>query len=165
MRLDAERLFNIEPGLFQSSRPGLYPPPGVSAVLNVSDTPNEFVAGHGLAAVIHLPLIDNTFPGVDWLDLAVDLVASLRRRGHGVLVHCDMGESRSSLVLAAYLMRSRGLGVDAALAALVGRNPHADPNHRFLAGLREAERAWRRAADAEAGAAPDPARTEAFRGV
>ncbi len=143
MHLDAERLFEIEPGLFQSSRPGLYPPPGVSVVLNVSSTPNEFVEGHGLIAVIHLPLADHAFPGIEWLDLAVDWVISLRQRGHNVLVHCDRGESRSSLVLVAYLMRSRGLDVDASLWALMIRNPHADPNHRFMDGLREYERVCR----------------------
>lgn len=136
MRLDAERLFAIEPGLWQSSRPGLYPPPGVSVVVNVSDTPNDFVAGHGLIAVVHLPLADHADPGADWLGLAVELLTAFRQRGLGVLVHCDMGESRSSFVLAAYLMRTRGLDADAALAALAERNPHADPNHRFVAGLR-----------------------------
>ncbi|VTS08278.1 dual specificity protein phosphatase family protein [Tuwongella immobilis] len=142
MRLDAERLYAIEPGLFQSSRPGLYPPPGVSVVLNVSDTANDFVVGHGLTAILHLPMADHQFPGVEWLEMAVDLLHSFRQRGHSVLVHCDMAESRSSMVLLGYRMRTQGIGLESALAALVRCNPHADPNHHFLAGLRECERAW-----------------------
>jgi protein-tyrosine phosphatase len=145
MQLDVDRFFVIEPGLFQASRLGLYPPLGVAVVLNVSDTPNEFAADHGLLAVVHLPLADHTFPGSEWLELAVELLRSFRGRGYGVVVHCDMGESRSSLVLLAYLMRERGIGLGEALSCLRSRNPHADPNHRFLDGLAEFEQVCERA--------------------
>ena len=59
------------------------------------------------------------------------------------LVHCDMGESRSPLVVAAYLMRSYNLNPEQALDRIVARNPHADPNHRFLAGLDKWAAKWR----------------------
>lgn len=138
-QLDAERLFVIEPGLFQASRLGVYPPDGVQVVLNVTDTANEFVPGHELLAVVHMPLADHKFPGVEWLELAVEMIARFRRKNHTVVVHCDMAESRSSLVILGYLMRERAFSVAEALADLQTKNPHADPNHRFLDGLTEYE--------------------------
>jgi protein-tyrosine phosphatase len=138
------RLFEIEPGLLQGSRPGLDPPAGVDVVVNVSDTPNDFIQGHGLFAVVHCPLIDHAFPGVDWLEGVVGVISELRSQGRRVLVHCDMGESRSPLVVAAYLMRSHNLNPAQALDRIVARNPHADPNHRFLAGLDKWAAKWRR---------------------
>jgi len=139
MRLDAERLFELEPGLWQSSRPGLYPPPDIQVVINVSDTPNDFVIGHGLLAVLHLPLADHAFPGFDWLHLAVDSVSMFRKIG-SVLIHCDMGESRSSMILLAYLIRERRMTLESAMEWLRHRNPYADPNHQFLDGLADFER-------------------------
>jgi len=131
------RLFEIEPGLFQGSRPGLDPPTAIDAIVNVSDTPNDFVQGHGLFAIVHFPLIDHGFPGVAWLEGVIGVLAELRSQGRRVLVHCDMGESRSAMVVVAYLMRSCNLSPTQALERVTARNPHADPNHRFLAGLDE----------------------------
>ncbi|MBA4187054.1 MAG: hypothetical protein C0467_03460 [Planctomycetaceae bacterium] len=138
-QLDAERLFVIEPGLLQASRLGLYPPDDVQVVLNVSDIPNEFVAGHKLVAIVQLPLADHEFPGVEWLELVVDMLSRFRRRNFSVVVHCDMAESRSSLVILGYFMRERAFSLEEALADLRTKNPHADPNHRFLDGLEKYE--------------------------
>jgi len=139
-QLDAERLFVIEPGLLQASRLGVYPPDGVNVVVNVSDLPNEFVAGHGLMAVLHMPLADHDFPGIEWLELAVEIISRFRRRNHNVVVHCDSAESRSSLVLLGYFMRERAFNLEEALNDLRTKNPHVDPNHRFLDGLSEYEK-------------------------
>jgi protein-tyrosine phosphatase len=131
------RFCEIEPGLFQGSRPGLYPPGEVDVVVNVSDTPNDFVQGHGLFAVVHCPLGDHAFPGVNWLGGVVGLLRELRRQGRRVFVHCDLGESRSAMVVVAYLMRCRQLALVEALEQVAACNPHSDPNHRFLRGLAE----------------------------
>ena len=139
-QLDAERYFLIEPGLYQAGHLGLYPPGDIQVVLNVTDTPNEFVAGHGLTAVIHMPLADHAFPGIDWLELAVEMLSRFRRKNFSVVVHCDAAESRSSLVILGYFMRERAFSLDEALADLQAKNPHCDPNHRFLVGLGEYEK-------------------------
>jgi protein-tyrosine phosphatase len=133
-------MFVIEPGLFQASRLGAYPPHGVQVVINVTDDANEFVPGHELVAVVQMPLADHRFPGVEWLDLAVEMISRFRRRNHQVVVHCDNAESRSSFVLLGYSMRERAFSLDEALEDLQAKNPHADPNHRFLEGLAEYEK-------------------------
>ncbi|EFJ44677.1 hypothetical protein VOLCADRAFT_82741 [Volvox carteri f. nagariensis] len=52
-----------------------------------------------------------------------------------VLVHCQAGVSRSPAVVAAWLMRSRGLSADEALRLLGSRRPAVDPNEGFRAQL------------------------------
>lgn len=138
--LDAERMFEIEPGLFQASSLGAYPPHGVHVVVNVTEQPNEFLPGHELVAVLHMPLADHAFPGIDWLELVIDIITRFRRKNHTVVVHCDSAESRSSLVVLGYFMRERAFNLEEALKDLQAKNPHADPNHRFLTGLEEYEK-------------------------
>ena len=139
----SERLFQIEDGLWQGARPELYPPEGIDVVINVADMPNDLVRGHGLFGVLHFPLVDNAFPGVEWLESVLGIIEACRSQGRTVLVHCDMGESRSSLVVVAYLMKYRGMPMTEALLYVQRRNPYADPNHRFLAGLEQYEAALR----------------------
>ncbi|MFO0824136.1 MAG: dual specificity protein phosphatase family protein [Gemmataceae bacterium] len=139
-QLDAERYYLIEPGLYQAGHLGLYPPGDVQVVLNVTESPNEFATGHGLTAVIHMPLVESVFPGIDWLELAVEMLSRFRRKNYSVVVHCDAAESRSSLVILGYFMRERAFSLEEALSDLKSKNPNVDPDHRFLKGLEEYER-------------------------
>ncbi|CAM9185879.1 unnamed protein product [Ectocarpus sp. 4 AP-2014] len=52
-----------------------------------------------------------------------------------VLVHCNKGVSRSSTVVAAYLMRTRGLSKPTALTYLRSRRSIVNPHEGFLAQL------------------------------
>ncbi|CAN0156299.1 unnamed protein product [Ectocarpus sp. 13 AM-2016] len=52
-----------------------------------------------------------------------------------VLVHCNKGVSRSSTVVAAYLMRTRGLSKTTALTYLRSRRSIVNPHEGFLAQL------------------------------
>ncbi|KAF6264080.1 HAD-like domain-containing protein [Scenedesmus sp. NREL 46B-D3] len=66
---------------------------------------------------------------VAWLERA------LRQKGSKVLVHCNAGTSRSPSVVAAAIMKAKGLALDEALAVLRARAPHASPNPGFMAQL------------------------------
>eukprot|EP00752_Nemacystus_decipiens_P018664 g16733.t1 len=52
-----------------------------------------------------------------------------------VLVHCNKGVSRSSTVVAAYLMRTRGLSKTAAMTYLRSRRSIVNPHEGFMAQL------------------------------
>ena len=63
-------------------------------------------------------------------------IAALRADGRRVLVHCHAGQSRTGLVLRAWLRRSQGLSAAEATAAVHDRWPHlSEWNPTFTAAL------------------------------
>lgn len=60
--------------------------------------------------------VESMAPDLNWLDRAVNLTSSLMSHGGKVLVHCQMGENRSGLVVTATLMKLNHLTCDQALA-------------------------------------------------
>ena len=60
-------------------------------------------------------------------------------RGGAVFVHCMGGISRSPAVVAAYLMRYRGLDVGGAMRVVRAGNPRSCPNEGFVRQLVEWE--------------------------
>jgi protein-tyrosine phosphatase len=134
----------IEDGLFLSSKPQL-DFPKVDAVLNVSDKeyaepevtpPSDNTRSSGY---FWLPLFDRApFPGVKWLELAVEIVGHCRENNWTILVHCDAGMSRSAMVVVAYLMKRDSLTVDQALDKVLKKRSIA-PNEYFLVGLMDWE--------------------------
>jgi atypical dual specificity phosphatase len=60
--------------------------------------------------------------------------------GNGkILVHCSAGISRSPMVVAAYLMKRKGLTLKAALGQIIRVRPQVAPNAGFLQQLKEME--------------------------
>lgn len=72
------------------------------------------------------------------LKQAVELIERSRHYGN-VLVHCRQGVSRSAAIVAAYLIRYRGMSLSSALAFLRKRRPVVRPNEAFLAQLERYE--------------------------
>ena len=68
-----------------------------------------------------LPLLDG--PGNDPSDIeeALDFIREVVTAGQRILVHCHAGRSRSVVVIARYLMQSRGLTAQAALDLIGSR--------------------------------------------
>ncbi|KAF8960298.1 hypothetical protein BDZ97DRAFT_2037868 [Flammula alnicola] len=56
-------------------------------------------------------------------------------KGRGVLVHCQAGVSRSSTIVAAYLMYSKKIDPQAALDLIKKARPSVEPNQGFLQQL------------------------------
>ena len=78
----------------------------------------------------------------------VDLLAHFHRTsdfirdalgGGNVLVHCMAGRSRSASIVAAYLMRERGMSAEGSLSLIREARKWIDPNSGFRAQLREWE--------------------------
>lgn len=71
---------------------------------------------------------------------ACDFIEKAKVEGHGVLVHCTMGMSRSCTIVLAYLVRHRGMSLAQALSHVKERRPVVSPNPGFMAQLVEFER-------------------------
>ncbi|KAF8025796.1 hypothetical protein BT93_F2581 [Corymbia citriodora subsp. variegata] len=69
----------------------------------------------------------------------ISFIDEARRQGGGILVHCFMGISRSVTVVAAYLMKQRGMRLSQALELVKNKRPQAAPNSGFMVQLREFE--------------------------
>lgn len=60
-------------------------------------------------------------------------------KGGNVFVHCQMGISRSTTLVAAYLMKKRGMGAKQAIAYIEARRPIVNPNSGFRRQLTQWE--------------------------
>lgn len=113
---------------------------GIDAVLSVGTKFDEsmytgaqhIVRAHRVVRAKDLPeqnLIQFMNASNAWLQ------EQLARPESRVLVHCQQGKSRSASIVAAYLIATHGLSVDAAVATLKARRPIVAPNRGFLEQL------------------------------
>ena len=75
-------------------------------------------------------------------DAACEIIdrAIAYKKGTGkILVHCSAGISRSPTVVAAYLMKRKGMSLKAALGQIIRVRPQISPNAGFLRQLKETE--------------------------
>ena len=95
---------------------------------------------------------------LSFLGVASDWVRARRSRGVGVLVHCEVGVSRSATVAIAALMAAEErAGRDGAYARVKGKRPVADPNMGFWRQLAQFEAELAAPAAAPGGEAAEPA--------
>lgn len=103
----------------------LLPPPSQLSFYRVNLL-GEYRNAFGCSNVRHIPIED--FCLCDPTDLesgVLPFLAESEAAGLPVVAHCSGGSGRTGHVLAAWLVRHRGLTVDAALSAVrdMGRNP------------------------------------------
>ncbi len=128
----------IDTGVYQGGTPDRLPSM-LHAVLNLqaehTDRP-EFVPGFGcLRTYCWMGIPDTKFPGIQWLDAAVDTIVAWRKQDWTVLIHCLEGRSRSGMVDIAFHMKTNGWSAAAAYAYVRGKRPQTCPNPAFMEGL------------------------------
>ena len=103
---------------------------GISAVLSLEPTRKAIAARQFLLPIEdRVPLLEESLgQAFDFLDRAIE-------KGDKVLLHCEMGISRSPAILAAYLVVSEGLDADTAIATVQAACPGADPHPALRASL------------------------------
>jgi protein-tyrosine phosphatase len=158
----------VRPNLFVGNAPqaaedtALLAAEGVSAVLSLQT--DDDLAQSGLRwpqveawysqqdiVARRLPILDFSPEAiVTHMDEALAALNVLLEDGHTVYLHCTMGINRSPTIAIAYLVRTEGLSVAAALDAVLSARPAARPYARAL----ETIRLWERAGDETPGAEP-----------
>lgn len=119
----------------------------IRAVINIrAERADEtsFYDRHGITHVRYL-VPDIGVPDEAIISDAVDWIAAQVADGRAVLVHCAKGRGRSATLLAAYLMRERGLSYDQAADLLKSRRAlvkledrHRQALEAWMAGQRQA---------------------------
>ncbi|GAA5975790.1 hypothetical protein JCM11641_005875 [Rhodosporidiobolus odoratus] len=69
-----------------------------------------------------------------------DFIHAALQRHQGVLVHCQAGVSRSTTLVAAYLMLKHGMTVEQALEKIKAARSHVEPSESFMSQLEMFER-------------------------
>ena len=97
---------------------------GINSILTltIDPLPAELTRDLGIMTG-HIPMRDHQPPSTDDLGRAVEFVEGQLATGRVVLVHCLAGEGRTGCVLAAYLVRTKGLDPDQAMAEVRKAKP------------------------------------------
>jgi len=138
----------VQPGLFLGSAISarsrqVFEDLGIMAVVNAAEElPNFHEGDEAMPRICYLKLAmaDDPLQELEaGLEKALPFIAAALQEGQTVLVHCQMGVSRSVSVVLAHLMSMLGCGYDAALAVVRRARPNARPNEGFEAELRALE--------------------------
>jgi len=105
---------------------------GIQALLSLATVarPRSIWCQLQLQMADRQPLPDTT------IDRAMQFIHAQLQLGRRVLVHCEMGISRSPSLVASYLHQYRGLDLDQAIAAVQAVRPIADPHPELIRSLR-----------------------------
>lgn len=98
---------------------------GVKGIINMRKQRNPLQFS-GIA-LMHLPTQDWRAPSIDALRRGVDFIATTRKQGGAVYIHCRAGEGRGPTMAAAYLI-AEGMRTNDALAHLRRYRPYARPS-------------------------------------
>ncbi len=116
---------------------------GIGAVVNCTlEGTNGTPCAHAAEGVAYcrVSCVDNEGADIlSFLEVAADWIAVQRAAGTGVLVHCQMGVSRSATVTIAALMLADGCSRDEAYLRVKQARRHIEPNRSFWKQLAQFE--------------------------
>jgi atypical dual specificity phosphatase len=109
---------------------------GINSILSLTEDPLPDSWLQKSMNYMHIPMQDHEPPDQASLASAAARIESELASGRVVLVHCQAGIGRTMCAIGAYLVMSRGMGAEEAMAFLRGIRPGA-VERRQEASLRE----------------------------
>ncbi len=97
---------------------------GVSVEINLSYENNE-LPPKSLESYIWLPVVDGNAPSETQLLIGTSVLDSAIQNGKKVYVHCRNGHGRSPALVAAYLMRYKGMPIEEAEEVIKTKRPES----------------------------------------
>lgn len=92
---------------------------GIRSILTLTLEPFPSAWADGLGITLgHVPMQDHEPPSIRAMDEGVQFIMGQIEEKKPVAVHCLAGEGRTGCVLAAFLIKTKNLSADEALAAL-----------------------------------------------
>ncbi|KAG6910573.1 hypothetical protein DXG01_009524 [Tephrocybe rancida] len=114
----------------------------ISHVLSIGPSPAANLKVHAVS-YHRISLNDSPSSSITKVcDSACDIIDAALRSNSGngkILIHCAAGISRSPTILAAYLLKRRGMSLKEALRHIVQARPQVSPNSGFLQQLKDLE--------------------------
>lgn len=95
---------------------------GILVELNLSAERKE-IPPDGIDIYSWLPVADGYAPTQEQMDIGTAIMDEAIKQGKRVYVHCKNGHGRSPTMVAAYLIRYQGKGVDEAIDFVAGARP------------------------------------------
>lgn len=123
---------------------------GIRAVLSLTGRiPRPLLDGDFM--MLHLPMRNRSPVHPDKLAMAMDFISTQLAEDRPILVHCLSGRGRTGMVLAAYLVKFKGLTTDEAVGSVRALRPGSLKNGRqveavrwFEASIKGVEEGWSR---------------------
>jgi protein-tyrosine phosphatase len=114
---------------------------GVSVEINLSYENNE-LPPKTLEAYLWLPVVDGYAPSEMQLLIGSTAIHDALQAGKKVYIHCRNGHGRSPALVAAYLMRYKGMSIEEASNTIKIKRPESHLEKVQISALSEFKKRW-----------------------
>lgn len=109
--------------------------------INLSQERNE-LPPKSIEGYVWLPVTDGFAPNVHQLDMGTAIINEAVENDRKVYIHCRNGHGRSPTLIAAYLVRYKGMSVADALGLLKEKRPEIHVEETQIKALEEYKIKW-----------------------